>query len=81
MTLNQLKAKYTRLREEIESLGTSDRPSRARLARLTFELDQIDREIAAFKRLVLFAPVLRDVVPWSNPGRRRNGQERRASAR
>jgi hypothetical protein len=82
MTLNQLKGKYWRLRDEIDSVGAMTPHREARLARLTHELDQIDQELAAARRCALFAPILREEVPWPGSSRqRRNGEERRATAR
>lgn len=62
MSLNELKSKYARLRDEINALGGAGEPSEARLARLICELDQIDQDLADFKRLARIAPTLRDVV-------------------
>ena len=62
MTLNELKIKYARLRDEINALGGTGQHSEARLARLIHELDQIDHDLAAFRRLAKAAPTLRDVV-------------------
>jgi hypothetical protein len=62
MTLIELKEKYARLRAEIDALGGAGEHSEARLARLKFELDEIDHELAAVRRRAQIAPTLRDVV-------------------
>lgn len=62
MSLNELKTNYARLRDEINSVGGAGERSEARLARLICELDQIDQDLATFKRLARAAPTLRDVV-------------------
>jgi hypothetical protein len=62
MTLNELKIRYVRVRDEIDTLGRAGDQSEARRARLMFELDEIDQEFAAIKRRALTAPTLRDVV-------------------
>jgi uncharacterized coiled-coil DUF342 family protein len=67
MTLNELKGKYARLQDEIDSIEGAGEHSESRLARLTCELDQIDQELAAFSRRAREAPTLRDVVEWADP--------------
>jgi hypothetical protein len=62
MTLDQINANFARLRTEIDALANDDH-SEARVARLICELDQVDRELVAFKHLAMTAPVLRDAVP------------------
>ncbi len=62
MSLNELKNNYARLRDEINSVGGAGERSEAKLARLIRELDQIDQDLATFKRLARAAPTLRDVV-------------------
>jgi hypothetical protein len=62
MTLIELKGKYARLRAEIDSLGGAGEHSEAKLARMKFELDEIDQELAAVRRRAQIAPTLRDVV-------------------
>jgi hypothetical protein len=79
MTLNELKGKYARLSVEIEALAGAGVHSEAKLARLTHELEEIDREFVAFRRRAETAPTLRDVVSWVEPfARRQNdfGQQR-----
>jgi hypothetical protein len=67
MTLNELKGKYQRLSVEIEALDGGGVHSEAKLARLTHELEEIDREFVAFRRRAQAAPTLRDVVTWAEP--------------
>jgi hypothetical protein len=67
MTLTELKGKYARLREEIDSLGAAGTYSEARRARLMYDLDQIEAQVSNVKRLSLSAPTLRDVVAWVEP--------------
>jgi len=82
MTLDELKGKYARLSVEIEALAGAGAHSEAKLARLTRELDEIDREFVACRRRSEAAPTLRDVVGWAelSPYRQRRF-ERRASPR
>jgi hypothetical protein len=82
MTLNELKGKYARLSVEIEALAGAEAHSEAKLARLTHELEEIDREFVAFRRRAETAPTLRDVVSWAElrPGRQSDFSQR-ASAR
>jgi hypothetical protein len=68
MNLTELKGKYARLRDEIDSLGGIGGNSEARRARLLSELDQIDEEYAAVKRRSLTAPTLRDVIDVPESG-------------
>ena len=67
MTLIELKGKYARLSVEIEALAGAGVHSEAKLARLTLELEEIDREFVAFRRRAETAPTLRDVVSWVDP--------------
>jgi len=62
MTLDSLKGTYARLRDEIDSLGSPSKPTEAKLTRLMCELDQVERDLAAFRRLAQTAPTLRDVI-------------------
>jgi hypothetical protein len=64
MTLDQINANFARLRVEIDALANGEH-SEARVARLICELDQVDRELLAFRRLKKTAPVLRDAVQRS----------------
>jgi len=73
MTLTELKGKYARLNVEIEALAGAGVHSQAKLARLTHELEEIDREFVAFRRRAETAPTLRDVVSWAEPLPRRQG--------
>lgn len=83
MTLNELKGKYARLSIEIEELSGRDAHSRAKLARLMHELEEIDREFVAFRRRAETAPTLFDVVSWAEIGAARHagaGRELHAAA-
>lgn len=62
MTLDGLKGTYARVRDEIDSLGCLSQPTEAKLSRLMSELDQVERDLAAYRRLARSAPTLRDVV-------------------
>jgi hypothetical protein len=64
MTLDQINANFARLRVEIDALGNGQH-SEARVARLICELDQVDRDLLAFRKLTKTAPVLRDAVQRS----------------
>lgn len=80
MTLDGLKGKYARLREEIDSLGCIVEPTEAKLTRLMCELDQVERDLAIYRRLARTAPTLRDVVASLDPiARRQTGLEPRPS--
>lgn len=82
MTLNELKGKYARLSVEIEALAGAGAHSEAKLARLTHELEEIDREFVAFRRRAETAPTLRDVVSWAElRPRHQSDFSQRASAR
>lgn len=65
MTLNELKGKYQRLSVELDALDGGRVHSEAQLARLAFELEEIDREFVEFRRRAQAAPTLRDVVAWT----------------
>jgi len=71
MTLNGLKGKYARLREEIDSLGCMAEPTEAKLTRLMCELDQVERDLVVYRRLAQTAPTLSDVVASVDPVVRR----------
>jgi hypothetical protein len=58
----ELQGKCARLRAELASLEASGDHSNARRVRLAWELEQTDRQLAAFSRLAQAAPTLRDVV-------------------
>jgi chromosome condensin MukBEF complex kleisin-like MukF subunit len=64
MTLNELKSKYNRLSQEIDTLAVSGEGQQARLLRLMNELDQVHAELNALRRRTLSAPTLRDAVSW-----------------
>ena len=82
MTLTELKGKYARLNVEIEALAGAGVHSQAKLARLTHELEEIDREFIAFRRRAETAPRLSDVVSWAElpqralPARNRPSSQR-----
>jgi hypothetical protein len=63
MTLKELKGKYARLREEINSFGDAGHPNHAKLARLTFELDRVEEEFATYRRRADAAPTLSEIIP------------------
>jgi hypothetical protein len=62
MTLNELKGRYARLSAEIDSFGSDGQPNEAKLARLMFELDRVDDELAAYRRRAVAAPTLSEVI-------------------
>ena len=64
MTLVELKGRYAQLSVEIDALADAGGHSEARLARLTLELDEIDREFTALRRRAAAAPTLHDAVGW-----------------
>ncbi len=68
MTLNELKGKYGRLSQEIDSLAGSGESHQARLVRLMNELDQVHAELSELRRRTLAAPTLRDAVAWVQGG-------------
>jgi len=63
----ELEGKYARLQGELASLERTDESKKARRVRLACELDQIDRQREAFRRLAEAAPTLRDVVMIAEP--------------
>ena len=82
MILDGLKRKYAHLRDEIDSLGCIGDPTEAKLTRLMCELDQVERDLAAYRRLAQTAPTLRDVIGPSDPSRQSQGKrEQRPPAR
>jgi hypothetical protein len=66
MTLNELKSKYARLSNEIDTLAAEGGPNEARLMRLMGDLDQVHRELSELRLRTFAAPTLRDAV--SRPG-------------
>jgi hypothetical protein len=76
MILDGLKRKYAHLRDEIDALGGVGDPTEAKLVRLMCELDQVERDLAAYRRLALTAPTLRDVVASFDPQRRGSDHHR-----
>lgn len=65
MTLNELKGKYNRLSNEIDTLAGACERNDSRLMRLMGELDQVHVELAELRRRTLAAPTLRDAVNWT----------------
>ena len=51
MNPQELQGKYARLHNELVSLEVSGEHSKAKQIRLARELDQIDRQLAPFRRL------------------------------
>jgi len=70
---HELEGRLERLRDEIAAHESSGQRNEARLARIACELDNIDREFAAFCCLVLAAPTLHDVVERADQSARRAG--------
>lgn len=68
MTLNELKGKYARLSDEIDTLAADGGRSEARLMRLMSDLDEVHRELSALRLRTLCAPTLRDAVVWPQAG-------------
>ncbi len=62
MGLNELINNCARLRIEINSVGGARERSEAKLALLLSELDQIEQDLATFRRLAGVAAPLRDEV-------------------
>ena len=66
MTLNELKGKYARLSQEIDTLAADGGHHEARLMRLMNDLDEVHRELCELRRRTFSAPTLRDAVSnWS----------------
>jgi hypothetical protein len=63
----QLQGKHARLQAELASLESSGEYRKAIQVRLACELDQVDRQLAAFRRLAQAAPTLREVVMTAEP--------------
>ncbi len=64
MTLNELKGKYQRLSQEIDTLAGRGDGHHARLIRLMNELDEVHAQLTSLRRRTLSAPTLRDAVAW-----------------
>ncbi len=67
MTLKELKGKYVRLSNEIDSLATEGVCNEARLLRLMNDLDQVHRDLSALRLRTFSAPTLRDAVIRPEP--------------
>lgn len=67
MTLNELKGKYARLSNEIDTLAADGGHNEARLMRMMNELDDVHRELSALRLRTFAAPTLRDAMAWSEP--------------
>lgn len=70
MTLHELKGKYIRLSDELDTLVADGERNTGRLARLMRELDDVHREIADQRRLSLRVPTLHDIVGRPGDGPR-----------
>ena len=62
MTLKELKDKYTRLGNEIDTLAGEGAGHEGRLLSLMSELDQVHRELSELRRRTWAAPTLRDAI-------------------
>lgn len=62
MTLKELKGKYARLSNEIDTLAAEGACHEARLMRLISDLDAVHRELCDLRLRTLAAPTLRDTV-------------------
>jgi hypothetical protein len=62
MTLNELKGKYARLSNEIDTLAAEGVRHEARLMRLMSDLDAVHRELCELRMRTFAAPTLRDTV-------------------
>jgi len=67
MTLNELKGKYARLSNEIDTLAAEGGRNEARLLRLMNDLDDVHRELSALRMRTFAAPTLRDAVARLEP--------------
>jgi hypothetical protein len=67
MTLNELKGKYARLSNEIDTLAAEGGRNEARLMRLMNDLDDVHRELSALRMRTFAAPTLRDAVSRPEP--------------
>ena len=67
MTLNELKGKYARLRNEIDMLAAEGGRNEVRLMRLMNDLDDVHRELSALRMRTFAAPTLRDAVSQPEP--------------
>jgi hypothetical protein len=67
MTLHELKGKYARLSDEIDSLAADSVRHEARLLSLMNDLDHVHHELCDLRLRTLGAPTLRDVVAMLEP--------------
>jgi len=62
MTLNELKGKYARLSNEIDTLAAEGVRHQARLMRLMNDLDTVHRELRDLRLRTFSAPTLQEAV-------------------
>ncbi len=67
MTLKELKGKYARLSNEIDTLAIEGGRHEARLMRLMSDLDAVHRELCELRLRTFAAPTLRDSVTRPEP--------------
>lgn len=67
MTLNELKGKYARLSNEIDTLAAEGVRHEARLMRLMSDLDTVHRELWELRLRTFAAPTLREAVNRPEP--------------
>jgi hypothetical protein len=67
MTLKELKGKYARLSDEIDTLAAEGVRHEARLMRLMNDLDTVHRELCELRRRTFAAPTLREAVNKPEP--------------
>jgi hypothetical protein len=67
MTLNELKGKYARLSNEIDTLAAEGVRHEARLMRLMSDLDTVHRELCELRLRTFAAPTLREAVSRPEP--------------
>jgi hypothetical protein len=67
MTLNELKGKYARLSNEIDTLAAEGVRHEARLMRLMSDLDTVHRELCELRLRTFSAPTLREAVSPPEP--------------
>ena len=67
MTLNELKGKYARLSNEIDTLAAEGVRHEARLLRLMNDLDTVHRELCDLRLRTFSAPTLHEAVSRPEP--------------
>lgn len=67
MTLKELKGKYARLSDEIDTLAAEGLRHEARLMRLMNDLDGVHHELCELRRRTFAAPTLREAVGKPEP--------------